>query len=88
MSGPRCLHPVPGAGTRVWAVSSSLGCFAERPVQDARVTEPVPQGVFQPGQDFTVRIVPYVRPELAGPLPANLVTDILRLDRVELLTYQ
>jgi len=46
------------------------------------------QALVQPGQDFTVRIVPYVRPELAGPLPANLVTDILQLDRVDLLTYQ
>jgi tyrosinase len=46
------------------------------------------QALVQPGQDFTVRIVPYVRPELAEPLPANLVTDILQLDRVDLLTYQ
>jgi hypothetical protein len=46
------------------------------------------QALVQPGQDFTVRIVPYVRPELAESLPANLVTDILQLDRVELLTYQ
>lgn len=46
------------------------------------------QALVQPGQDFTVRIVPYVRPELAEPLPANLVTDILQLDRVDLHTYQ
>ena len=46
------------------------------------------QALVQPGQDFTVRIVPYVRPELAELLPANLVTDILQLDRVDLLTYQ
>ena len=46
------------------------------------------QALVQPGQDFTVRIVPYVRPELAELLPANLVTDILQLDRVDLLAYQ
>lgn len=46
------------------------------------------QALIQPAQDFTVRIVPYVRPELAELLPANLVTDILQLDRVDLLTYQ
>ncbi len=46
------------------------------------------QALVQPGQDFTVTIVPYVRPELAEPLPANLVTGILQLDRVQLLTYQ
>jgi hypothetical protein len=46
------------------------------------------QALVQPGQDFTVRIVPYIRPELAEPLPANLVTDILQLDRVDLLAYQ
>jgi tyrosinase len=46
------------------------------------------RALVQPGRDFTVRIVPYVRPELAGPLPANLVTDILKLDRVDLHTYQ
>ena len=46
------------------------------------------QALVQPGQDFTVRIVPCIRPELAEPLPANLVTDILQLDRVDLLAYQ
>lgn len=40
------------------------------------------------GQEFSVRIVPYVRPENAARLPANLVTDLLHLDRVDLLTYQ
>jgi hypothetical protein len=46
------------------------------------------QALVQPGQDFTVRIVPYIRPELAELLPVNLVTDILQLDRVDLLAYQ
>jgi hypothetical protein len=46
------------------------------------------RALVQPGQQFTVRIVPYVRPENAEPLPANLVTDLLRLDRVDLVTYQ
>jgi hypothetical protein len=46
------------------------------------------RALAQPGHDFTVRIVPYVRPELAESLPANLVTDMLQLDRVDLLTYQ
>jgi hypothetical protein len=36
----------------------------------------------------TVRIVAYIRPELAEPLPASLVTDLLQLDRVDLPTYQ
>jgi len=44
--------------------------------------------LVQPGQEFTLRIVPYVRPELAAPLPANLVTDMLHVDRVDLLAYQ
>ena len=34
---------------RVLRYSGSVGCFAQRPVQDARVAEPVPQGVLQPG---------------------------------------
>lgn len=51
------------------------------------VTETL-RALVQPGQDFTVRIVPYVRPENAGPLPANLVSDLLRFDRADLLTYQ
>ena len=46
------------------------------------------RALVQPGQRFTVRIVPYVRPELAERLPANLVTGMLQLDRVELLAYQ
>jgi hypothetical protein len=40
------------------------------------------------GQSFSVRIVPYVRPENAEPLPATLVTDLLQFDQVALLTYQ
>lgn len=42
----------------------------------------------RPGEPFLVRIVPYVRPENAEPLPANLVSDLLQFDRVDLLTYQ
>ena len=41
-----------------------------------------------PGEEFTVRIVPYVRPEHAAALPANLVADLLRVERVNLVTYQ
>jgi len=41
-----------------------------------------------PGQVFSVRIVPYVRPENAEPLPENLVTDLLHFDTAALLTYQ
>jgi hypothetical protein len=41
-----------------------------------------------PGAEFTLRIVPYVRPEHAAELPANLVTDVLRVERVDLITYQ
>ncbi len=40
------------------------------------------------GESFTLRIVPYVRPENAAPLPANLLTGLLQFDRVDLLTYQ
>jgi Peptidase S24-like len=42
--------PIPGKDATIRAVvSRSLGCcFAQRSVQDARVAEPVPQGVFQP----------------------------------------
>jgi hypothetical protein len=40
------------------------------------------------GQTFSVRIVPYVRPENAEPMPASLVTDLLQFDEVALLTYQ
>jgi tyrosinase len=46
------------------------------------------RALVQPGEQFTVRIVPYVRPELAERLPVNLVTDMLQLDRVDLLAYQ
>ena len=45
-------------------------------------------GARRPGQSCSVRIVPYVRPENAEPLPATLVTDLLQFDQVELLTYQ
>ncbi len=41
-----------------------------------------------PGETFTVTVVPYVRPEAAEPLPANLVTDLLHIERVDVLTYQ
>jgi tyrosinase len=44
--------------------------------------------LVRPGDDFTVRVVPFVRPENADPLPASLVTDLLQFDRVELLSYQ
>jgi hypothetical protein len=46
------------------------------------------RGLIRPGAEFTVRIVPYVRPEHAGSLPDSLVADLLQLERVELLTYQ
>jgi hypothetical protein len=41
-----------------------------------------------PGEPFTLTVVPYVRPESAEPLPANLVTDLLHVQRVDLLTYK
>jgi hypothetical protein len=41
-----------------------------------------------PARDFSVRIVPYVRPESAERLPSNLVTDLLHFERVDLLAYQ
>jgi hypothetical protein len=44
--------------------------------------------LVRPGQEFSVRIVPYVRPENAEPLPASLVTGLLHFDRADLLTYQ
>jgi tyrosinase len=44
--------------------------------------------LVQPGERFTVRIVPYVRPGSAERLPANLVTDLLHVDRADLITYQ
>ncbi len=40
------------------------------------------------GQQFTVRFVPYIRPDSADRLPANLVTDVLGFDRADLVTYQ
>ncbi len=40
------------------------------------------------GAQFTVRVVPYVRPDSAERLPANLVTDLLQFDRADLITYQ
>jgi hypothetical protein len=46
------------------------------------------RALVQPGEPFTVRVVPYIRPESAERLPANLVTDVLHIDRVELNTYQ
>jgi hypothetical protein len=46
------------------------------------------RALVQPGEQFTVRVVPYIRPESAGRLPANLVTDVLHFDRATLLTYQ
>ena len=46
------------------------------------------QGLVAPGADFTVRIVAVVRAAHAATLPGNLVTDLLRLDRVDLVTYQ
>ncbi len=41
-----------------------------------------------PGETFTLTVVPYVRPENAHPMPGNLVTDVLHVQRVDLLTYQ
>jgi len=46
------------------------------------------RGLVGPGQEFTVRIVPYVRPENAESLPENLVTGLLHFDTAALLTYQ
>jgi len=45
------------------------------------------QKMTTPGQPFTVTVVPYVRPEVAEPLPTNLVTDLLHVQRVDLRTY-
>jgi hypothetical protein len=44
--------------------------------------------LVQPGAAFSVRIVPYIRPENADPLPPDLVSDVLEFDRADLLTYQ
>ena len=46
------------------------------------------RALVRPGDTFSVRIVPFVRPENAGPLPGSLVADLLQFDRVDLLTYQ
>lgn len=46
------------------------------------------RALVEPGADFTVRILPYVRPEHAGPLPDTLVADLLAFERADLLTYQ
>jgi tyrosinase len=46
------------------------------------------RALVAPGADFTVRIVPVVRPEHAASLPASLVTDLLQVERVDLRTYQ
>jgi hypothetical protein len=46
------------------------------------------RALVQPGESFTVSVVPYVRPESAGRLPENLVTDVLSFDRANLITYQ
>jgi hypothetical protein len=46
------------------------------------------RALVQPGEQFTVRVVPYIRPESAGRLPANLVTDVLQFTRADLITYQ
>jgi hypothetical protein len=46
------------------------------------------RALVSPGREFTVLIVPYVRPEHAASLPDSLVTDLLQVHRVDLLTYQ
>jgi hypothetical protein len=46
------------------------------------------RALVAPGAEFTVRIVPVVRPEHAQALPVSLVTDLLHVERVDLLTYQ
>jgi hypothetical protein len=46
------------------------------------------QALVAPGADFTVRIIAVVRPAHAASLPGNLVTDLLHLERVDLVTYQ
>ena len=45
---PGAVEPVPPPPPLARS-PGSVGCFAQRPVQDARVAEPVPQGVLQPG---------------------------------------
>jgi hypothetical protein len=46
------------------------------------------RALVAPGQEFSLRIVPYVRPVSAEALPENLVTDVLHIARVALVTYQ
>jgi hypothetical protein len=46
------------------------------------------RALVQPGAEFTVRVVPWIRPENAARLPENLVTGVLHIDRADLLTYQ
>lgn len=41
-----------------------------------------------PGEAFEVTVVPSVRTASVEALPANLVTDLLRFDRIDLLTFQ
>lgn len=41
----------------------------------------------EPGEPFSLRIVPYVRPENAEALPTELVSNVLSLQRVDLVTY-
>jgi hypothetical protein len=46
------------------------------------------RALVRPGEQFTVRVVPWIRPESAARLPANLVTDVLHFDRADLVSYQ
>jgi hypothetical protein len=46
------------------------------------------RALVTPGEQFTVRVVPCIRPESASALPANLVTDVLQFERAALITYQ
>jgi hypothetical protein len=50
------------------------------------VTEKLQQ-LVEPGQVFTVRIVPYLRPEDADHLPDELLQD-WAFDRIDLLTFR
>jgi tyrosinase len=40
------------------------------------------------GQQFTLRLVPWIRPESAARLPSNLISDVLDFERADLVTYQ
>ena len=44
--------------------------------------------LVEPGQAFTVRVVPCLRPENAEYLPDELLQNLLVFDRVDLLTFQ